>query len=383
MPVRRARRSWRFLLVPGLALLLASSNAACGGSADDDPSPTPSAAAPQTVTAVEPPEPEPPIPSAETTPTSIEVDAPGTETIESSSPAETDVAASAVATLDTGPEADVPGLVEPPVPDPPTVMTERSVPAPSPPPAPELAPAPHPGIALIEPAPGAFEQRTFATGERIDWTHGIFVLDPETGLTEGYAVAESMQDSYHSYWLHSGGWIFADGARVQPSFLLHRATGQSWGWPPGTLWLAAASREHLLFAEWIPPAHDFTGRFTIANRAMEELAHFSIAGGDYVPRAFFSPDGQTIALGVANSVYLIAVESARPTVLFQAGTDDSPTSVWIDLRYKGPGFLVRAYYRKESAKPIAKSTTSVGRTCLSRIRLPSPVRGSPLQTVVT
>ena len=39
MPVWRARRLWGVLLIPGLALLLAISLAACGGSADDDLAP--------------------------------------------------------------------------------------------------------------------------------------------------------------------------------------------------------------------------------------------------------------------------------------------------------------------------------------------------------
>ncbi len=181
------------------------------------------------------------------------------------------------------------------------------------------------------------------------------VLDPETGRTEGYAVAEAMLDGYDWYWLwlDSGGWIVADGSSQQKSsFVLHRATGQSWSWPSNALQLVAASREHLLFAEITRSAPPFTGRLTITNRAMKEVGRFSIASG-WDPRAVFSPDGRTIALsegrgGEGGSVYLIAVESARPTVLLQAGAHDGPTSAWIDLRYEGPGFLVRAEYTKES-----------------------------------
>ena len=106
MPVRRAQRTWRFLLVFVLALPLAVSLAACGGSSDGAPLPTLSEAAPQAAIAVEPPEPERPIPPVDTTPTSTDVDAPVTEAIESSSLAETDATASAVATPDTPAEAD-------------------------------------------------------------------------------------------------------------------------------------------------------------------------------------------------------------------------------------------------------------------------------------
>ena len=98
-------------------------------------------------------------------------------------------------------------------------------------------PPPCQGIACIEPAPGAFEQRTFATGTRIDWTHGIFVLDPETGETEGYrasVVADNVIGLYESL---PGGWIRV-GAEIGTErfrLLLHRATDQTWRWPSGLL----------------------------------------------------------------------------------------------------------------------------------------------------
>ena len=112
MPVRRARRSWRVLLVPGLALLLAVSLAACGGSSDDAPSPAPSAAAPPAAIPVEPPAPELPIPPVDTTPASTDVDASGAEAIESSFPAEAGATASAGATPNIAAEVDTPTLIE-------------------------------------------------------------------------------------------------------------------------------------------------------------------------------------------------------------------------------------------------------------------------------
>ena len=69
MPVRRTRRSWRLLLVPALALLLAVSLAACGGSSNDDPSPTPSETTPPLAVPDEPPAPAAPAPLSETSPT--------------------------------------------------------------------------------------------------------------------------------------------------------------------------------------------------------------------------------------------------------------------------------------------------------------------------
>ena len=125
MPVRRARRSWRVLLVPGLALLLAVSLAACGGSSDDAPSPAPSAAAPQAAIPVELPAPEPPIPPAETTSASTDVDAPVTEASESSSPAEADATASA-ATPDIAAEVDPPTPIASDAPPPIVPLTAAS-----------------------------------------------------------------------------------------------------------------------------------------------------------------------------------------------------------------------------------------------------------------
>ncbi len=111
MPVRRVRRSRRFFLVAGLALLLAVSLAACGGTSDDAPSSEPTEAAPQAAIAVEPPEPEPPLPPVDTTSASIDVDAQVTEAIESSL-SEADAPAPAVASSDILAEADTSAPIE-------------------------------------------------------------------------------------------------------------------------------------------------------------------------------------------------------------------------------------------------------------------------------
>ena len=69
------------------------------------------------------------------------------------------------------------------------------------------------GFELIEPAPGAFVHRTFEDGEAIDWAHGVYVFDVETGLTEGYARAGVENDAVphiygaRGYSAHRGGWI--------------------------------------------------------------------------------------------------------------------------------------------------------------------------------
>ena len=221
-------------------------------------------------------------------------------------------------------------------------------------------PTPCQSIACIEPAPGAFEQRTFAPGARIDWPHGIFVLDPETGETEGYRAPEA-EDNVNG-WIHyeplPGGWIRVEFRidRQPVTLLLHRATGQSWRWPSHQLRLAAGtSSEHLLFLfEERPRSGDRPSsvRFTLVNQAMEEVGHFSIDSFDlrswWYDGARFSPDGQTVALSVADTVYLVPVTTAQPAVLFKAEATDDQAQVWLDWRYEGPHIRVIAGYETAS-----------------------------------
>ena len=167
------------------------------------------------------------------------------------------------------------------------------------------------GLDLILPAPGAFAHRTFEDGEAIDWTRGIFVLDVETGLTEGYAVA-GLESAEHYYRGHRGGWIATDDDG-EWDLLLDRETGQSWRWPRrSTLWLLGTSEALLLFGELGP--NPVTDRYILANRRMEEVARFSVDGD--VQSAMFSPDGRVIALATADKAYLVPVATGRPAVLF-------------------------------------------------------------------
>ena len=159
-------------------------------------------------------------------------------------------------------------------PAPTATATPEATSTPAPPPT--ATPEARSGLEWIEPAPGAFVHRTFEDGEAIDWEHGIFVLDVETGLTEGYAVA-GVTDDYGGYDLyrpaHRGGWIVSPSDSRKPKWrlLLDRETGQAWRWPIPTLRLAAASEHGLLFEDRGADRNP-TGRFTLANRGMEEIA---------------------------------------------------------------------------------------------------------------
>ena len=215
------------------------------------------------------------------------------------------------------------------------------------------------GIELIEPAPGAFVRRTFEDGEDIDWTHGVFVLDAETGRTEGYAVAGLESDEHYYFDVRPGSWIATEewSWRAEWGLLLHRETGDSWRWRIPALSLEAASEEHLLFEE--RKDRERTGRFIIANRLMEEVARFSIDARGGEPEALFSPDGRAVVLELADKVHLVPVATGRPAVLFDPPLRDdgheTPLLVRVDFRYAwilyagGRGIVVSAVYESPEA----------------------------------
>ena len=163
------------------------------------------------------------------------------------------------------------------------------------------------GLDLLESAPDAFTHRTFGAGEAIDWTHGVYVFDVETGLTEGYAVAGAEGDVFYLpgarergdylnlyYPAHRGGWIESLDEAREWRLLLDRETGRSWRWPIPALRLAASSEHGLLFEDRDADRNP-TGRFTLANRGMEEIARFSVAADDDWPYPDVSPDGRAVA----------------------------------------------------------------------------------------
>ena len=193
------------------------------------------------------------------------------------------------------------------------------------------------GLDRILPAPGAFTHRTFEDGEAIDWRHGVFVLDVETGLTEGYAVAGVERDGI-PYDVHPGGWI------ALGSLLLDRKTGQSWRWPGSVLSLEAASEERLLFEEL--DGGESTGHFILANRELDEVARFSVDARDEDPYALFSPDGQAIALARGDTVYVVPVESVQPVALFTAEPYDGAVDSWL-RRWDTTGLYVRVWYHHD------------------------------------
>ena len=229
--------------------------------------------------------------------------------------------------------------------------TPEATPTPAPTPTPPATPTPdaRSGLELIEPAPGAFVHRTFEDGEDIDWEHGVFVLDAETGRTEGYAVAGVKGDAelYYPYWYTQwhASWIPARDHeyRAEWGLLLDRETGDSWRWPYRALRLVASSEHVLVFedldadADWRSTGR-FTGRFTLANRGMEEIARFSVAAGDRHDDALFSPDGSNLVLKRPNKVYLVPVATGVPALLFEEANE----YISIGQMDDGSGIVVKA-----------------------------------------
>ncbi len=219
-------------------------------------------------------------------------------------------------------------------PSPTPVATPSPTPAPTatPPPTPVPTPTPVPcrGVECIEPAPGFFEHRIWAQGETVgrDWYGGSFVLDPETGRIEGYRPVNLRDGGDRYYEGGRGSWLAtfydrgSDRGEDRWSVLLNRKTWEAWHWPSRSLRLVAMSRERLLFEDRDEeagghPRGSPTGQFMLLDRDMESTARFTVGDGDGDPRAVFSPDGLTIALEVADTVYLVPVESARPALLSQ------------------------------------------------------------------
>ena len=337
MPRHRVRRRLALLIAGGFVLALAGSLAACGGPTDGDPPP----AAP-----AEQPAPAATTPSAETVPAPAATPEPPVK--------------SPTQDLPTRSAESTPPAIA--VPKPPAEPNESSTADPSPPPAeatdpetipPSPSPAPHPGVALIEPVPPyTFEQRTFAPGERIDWTQGIYVLDAETGVTEGYRAPATARSGYGNYYIsRPGGWIETASqiGTTEVQLLLHRGTGQAWRWPADQLRLVASSSEYLLFEE---QGRSSPGRFTITNRVMETVGAFSL--GVDGSRARFLPEGRTIALQAGNTVYRVHVPMAQPIIVFNEDSIDDQGNIQLEWGFRtrgysrNPGIRIFVYYETAS-----------------------------------
>ena len=303
-----------------VALALLAALAACGGGDDattsPPPSPTPTATATGTPMATPRSSPTPAT-TATVTPTQTPTSTP-------------------VATPTSPPS---------PTSEPAAVSTASPTPPPTPTATPSPTPVPCLGIACIQPAPGAFEHKTWEPGEEIDWPYGFFILSTETGLVEGYRA-----DDYH--WVD---WESPDAIRVGPwvrwpGLLVGRETGQSWRWPPALLTLLAVSAERLLFAQ---PAEAGHASFFLVDGLMDLVAEFSLPASvlgpwhSHSPHARFAPDGQSLVLSLdALSVYLVDVQSGQPRLLYEGEFREGWSEPYVRVveDYDRSRLLVRTFY---------------------------------------
>ena len=324
MVVRHLRRSLPILLAAGLALSLSASFTACDGRPEEPPPPT--AASPAAT----------PTPTAELTPSPTPT----------ATPRQT---ATPTATATPSP-TPAPAPTATPSPSPTATV---AAPTPSPPAAPALAPCA--GFECVESAPGAFEHRTWESGEAIDWTEGAFALETLTGRVHGYRVGPPYTEApwdegLKDYRVLSRRWV---GARVTdtpahlpgypsihgPTYLLlDRETLQVWRWPVRALNLAALSDDHVLFQD------RSDGSFTLMTREGEATTLFSLPGveGAIDEYSFFSPDGRTLVISVrvgpsdgGERVYRMPVTASRPEVLFEPEAPDGCGVITARANYSG------------------------------------------------
>ena len=181
-------------------------------------------------------------------------------------------------------------------------------------------PTPVPSLdEVIEPAPGAFEHRTFEHGERIEWPNGVLFMDPATGRVEGYRIAgewveagaaerDGVAPVEWSYRAHgpSNRWVTAGGWPAEASLLLDRELERAWLLAPGPqLW--AVSRDGALL--WVD-----SGVAILTDEALTERARFEWAGGG----PLFSPDGGRLAWRRGEALYVTDLRTLESTLLFEA-----------------------------------------------------------------
>ncbi len=226
-------------------------------------------------------------------------------------------------------------------------------PSPTPTATPQLEAAPTGQLAdLIQPAPAAFEQRTFVSGERIDWSEGIFLMDPETGQIQGYRLADweeradvrgfsAARQFLPSYAVYGSRnrWITTRGSG--PNVLLDRARDAVWRLPDH-LELITASQDRLLLRD----TRYLDGDDVLADTEFNEIGTLKRT---LEPQ--FSPDGRHLLLAGEGTVSVFDLEAWTETVLYQSAAHPDwgmPARVTQTLSRAGEEILVHIVY-EESA----------------------------------
>ena len=225
--------------------------------------------------------------------------------------------------------------------------TPTPVPSPIPTPMPTVTPTATPTPAslaeLIEPAPDAFEHRTFELGESIDWSHGIFFMDTETGRVEGYrmvvdigAYGDFPWDNYHA--TDDDLWISGtDGNTV---WVMNRHGQRTWRLP-GRLRTVAMSNLRMLLEDRDRPGLYQVLTYSALFQDGGDVDLVSIGQQQYGRgMALFAPSGKMIALVNDLSLYLVELDPISISTLFD-GKSDRENVYYVGLTHLGErGFLI-------------------------------------------
>ena len=207
-----------------------------------------------------------------------------------------------------------------------TAVSDPS-PTPTPVPTPTATPEPPPATPapLAEPAPDAFEHRTFEPGEEIGWTHGIFFMDTETGRIEGYRVVadigwygEYPWDNYHT--ADDNNWI--SGTDGNALWLLNRSSHRAWKLAEGARMLSM-SRNRMILADREPSGLYWVLEYPTLDQDEKKGSNTVISIGEQEhqnDKAFLSPLEDVVVLMNDRIVYLIVLNSVDTVILFVGKT---------------------------------------------------------------
>ncbi|HEX6032479.1 MAG TPA: SH3 domain-containing protein [Tepidiformaceae bacterium] len=193
----------------------------------------------------------------------------------------------------------------------PTRATETPAPTevPTQAPTPTATVPPRPRLEYVEDAPGAIEQRDWANGELIDWSHGLFAMNVNTGAVHGWRVMPELakgQVAYAPYqFLGDGRYVAA--TLLDYAYVLDRETTSTVRMATERLQPELATAHYVVFAETEPEADDSipynlppkTGKFYVTSPEWEQGADFRITLHDWSYgqyRFLIQPGGSTLAI---------------------------------------------------------------------------------------
>jgi hypothetical protein len=209
------------------------------------------------------------------------------------------------------------------------------------------------GAALITPAPDAFEIRTFAPGELIDWHSGAFFMNTESGQIAGYRAGRSGEPQIGDTSSAGGGrWVLSFG-NDPIGLALDRTTGRSWGWPNEQLTPVAVSGTHFVFAERGPSGPTPTGNHFVVSADMQPVSEVSFANATW--SNWLLGDGVAVVVtGDVPEPKTVNLASGHQDVLFSPPlTSADGKQRWqIMLKRESPQVLVATvgYYAPDPTK---------------------------------